>query len=471
MTGKTLTFGQTTRASMTFKLGMELFLYGMACLMAGGLSVGTAAFLLERASEDLLAGNLSGYQALTLSILVLILGLRFSYFLLLAMRHHWERESRPTPDPEHWPMVSILVPAYNEEAGIEAALRTSCAQDYPDFEIIVVDDGSTDRTLELARRHEGVQDGVPIRVFGKVNAGKWSAHNLAFREARGELVLCVDADSRLDPDALEHLVRALLANEDAGCVAGQVRVRNRDGILTSLQALEYLNCNGSTRMAQSGQGSVLVVPGPIGLFRASVLQEVWDHFGKSSSDEQEGRLSGPYEDDTFAEDFDLSVAVLALGHRIIYEPRAISRTNAPASMTGLLNQRYRWQRGSVQVIRKLWRRSKDNPTMLPPRLAHWMLLTYGVDLLVIPLWLFLGLPYVVSTFVTGGGMATNLFELFFLFMGTNFILTLCYASTHRDKKRLALILPFHDLYQTFLLQGILGFVLYDEIRGAPMRWS
>ena len=169
-------------------------------------------------------------------------------------------------------------------------------------------------------------------------------------QAKGELVLCVDADSRLDPDALRHVVRTLLANEDAGCVAGQVRVRNRDGILTMLQALEYLNCNGSTRMAQSGQGSVLVVPGPIGLFRASVLQDVWDRFGHKHSDEKEGRLSGPYEDDTFAEDFDLSVAILALGGRIVYERHAVSNTKAPESIPGLLNQRYRWARGSLQVV-------------------------------------------------------------------------------------------------------------------------
>ena len=470
---KTLTFNlnPARRLAVTPKLVFELALYALACAMTAGLAVYTAAFLLERASEDLLAGSFRGYQAITLAILVLILGIRFSYVLFLALRHHWHSEQEPLPDPDQWPMVSILVPAYNEEATIGPALETSLAQDYPNFEIIVVDDGSTDRTLEIARDCEGVHDGVDVRVFSKKNAGKWSAHNFALRHAKGDLVLCVDADSRLDRDALRHLVRRLANKPRAAAIAGQVRVRNRDSLLTQLQALEYLTCNGSTRMAQSSEGAVLVVPGPIGLFRRSVLHEVEERFTRSEHSENDGEYGGPYEKDTFAEDFNLSLACMALGHDVLYEPRAISRTKAPETMRALLNQRYRWQRGSIQVIRKLWRRSRDDASLMTPRVTRWILISYAIDLVVIPLWLLIAMPYIVMAFVTGGTHAANLFELFLIFLGANFVLTLCYASTHKDRKRLALVLPFHDIYQTFLLQGILCFVIYDEIRGAPMRWS
>lgn len=449
----------------------EITLFAIGSAFTAGLAVATSAYLLDRASVDLLEGGFAGYQALALAILVLILGLRFAYFLALALVGHWRRERAVDIDPARWPRVSILVPAHNEAETIAAALQSSLEIDYPNFEIVVVDDGSTDETLAIARGFEGSHGGVHVRVFEKPNAGKWSAHNLAFRHAEGEMLLCVDADSRLEPASLRHLVRALLRDPRAGGVAGQVRVRNRDRILTRLQALEYLNCNGSTRSAQSSAGSVLVVPGPIGLFYRHTLEAVHDRFGRHEMSAEAGEFDGPYENDTFAEDFDLSIAVLALEQRVIYEPRAISQTKAPDSVLALLNQRYRWQRGSIQVLRKFFRRASADSALMNPRLVHWVLLTYIVDLALIPLWLLLGLPYVVMTFLNGGVMATNLFELFVLFQGLNLLLAFCYASTHGDRKRVALVLPFHDLYQTFLLQGILFFVIYDEIRGAPMRWS
>lgn len=461
---------QAPSQAPSVRLLTETALYALACCLMFTTTVATAVHLLRSASEASLAGGLAFFQPAVLALLILILGLRFSWFLFLAGSHHWRSGIRSSAEPTHWPKVSILVPAYNEEDTIGAALASSLALDYPDFEIIFVDDGSTDRTLEVARAMEGRHHGVDVHVFTKKNGGKWSAHNLAFRKARGELILCVDADSRLMPDALRHLVRALMNHPEAGGVAGQVRVRNRINLLTSLQALEYLNCNGSTRTAQSSQGSVLVVPGPIGLFRTSVAQEVWDRFGRREVME-DGELDGPYEHDTFAEDFDFSLAALNLGHQVIYEPRAVSNTKAPETFLALLNQRYRWQRGSIQVLRKLWRRMDADPAAVPDRVLRWVLLTYAVDLMIIPLWLLLGLPYVVSTFVSGGPMATNLLQLFLLFQGINLLLVLCYASTHGDSRRLAWVLPFHDLYQTFLIQSILAFVIVDEWRGTKMRWS
>lgn len=457
--------------SRPWKLFFELSLYLVAAVLIGLLALFTATYLLRTVSEAGLAGGLFPIQGMVLALIVLTTGLRLTYLLVLAAWQHLDRFSFPPVDPERWPRVSILVPAFNEEESIRAALESSLRLDYPDYEIVFVDDGSTDETLAIARELEGRHHGVDLRVFTKPNAGKWSAHNLAFREARGELILCVDADSRLERDSLRSLVRTLLADPKSGGVAGQVRVRNRVNLLTCLQALEYLSCNGATRSAQSKQGCVLVVPGPIGLFRREVVQEVWDRFGRRSEDLGPGAYDGPYEHDTFAEDFDFSVSVIALGHRVLYEPAAISNTKAPETVFALLSQRYRWQRGSIQVLRKLWRRSLEDPDLLGPGVTRWILLTYGVDLVLVPIWLGFGLPYVVATFLGGVNMAANLISLFLVFMVINCILTTCFASIHGDQKRLSVVLPFHDLYQTLLLQGILGFVIIDEIRGAPMRWS
>ncbi|HMQ23724.1 MAG TPA: glycosyltransferase family 2 protein, partial [Planctomycetota bacterium] len=368
--------------------------------------------------------------------------------------------------------VSILVPAFNEEGTVVEALRSTIDIDYPDFEVIVVDDGSTDKTFEraasLAGRH---RDRVDVQVLRKENAGKWSAHNFAVRHATGRYLLCVDADSRLEPDALRHMVRAIERDESIAAVAGQVRVRNRDGLLTCLQALEYLTCNGSMRTAQSFDATVLVVPGPIGLFRREVLDRVTAEFGKRGYDGTGGRYDGPFEDDSFAEDFDLSLAVLQLGYGIVYEPRAVSNTKAPSTLRSLMNQRYRWQRGSIQVLRKVMRRSRERPELLRPALLRWLLLAYAVDFVLVPLWLLIGLPYLLALYLSGSAIATSLLGFLLLMFGTNFLLSLCYASTHKDSKWLAPLCVAHDVYNTCFLQAILIFVVFDEIRGTPMRWS
>ena len=456
----------------SLRLVVETGLYAVGTVLVGGLAFHTSLTLFQEGSLAWADGSWTGVQGMVLGFLILTLGLRIAFALFLATREHWRLHRRAPVDPPRWPKVSILVPAYNEEETIEAALCSTLSLDYPDFEIVFVDDGSDDRTLEIARRLAGRHGGVQLKVLGKQNGGKWSAHNLAFRHAEGAYVLCVDADSRLEPDALKHLVRALDADPKIGAVAGQVRVRNRDRALTCVQALEYLNCNGSMRTAQSGDGCVLVVPGPIGLFRRSACEEVWQRFGRRAEGQlADGELDGPYESDTFAEDFDLSLAVLQLGYRVSYEPRAISNTKAPETTLSLLNQRYRWQRGSLQVLRKVWRRSQDRPELLPPHVLKWILLAYGVDLVLIPVWLLLGLPFVVMSFLDGGVFANSLLSFLFLMFGANFLLALCYASTHRDSKWLAPLCAVQDFYNTFVLQVILLFVVVDEARGAPMRWS
>ena len=451
---------------------VELVLYGVCCLLAGFLGLAASALLMQKAAESLASGGFGFVQPLVLALLVMAFGLRFSAFLAMGFISH-ARDARRQPfTPQQWPLVSILVPAYNEEETIEAALASLLQLDYPNYEIVFVDDGSSDRTLSLARAFDNRGEGVDVHVHGKANAGKWSALNLAFRLAKGDFVLCIDADSRLDPDSLEHLVRAMLRGENIGAVAGQIRVRNRGSILTRLQALEYLNCNGTLRAAQTLTGDVLVVPGPLGLFRRSALQAVWERLGGGRDfDESQGQYAGPYEDDTFAEDFDLSIGLRSLGYLITYEPRALSHTEAPVTVLRLLNQRYRWQRGSIQVLRKLRQRAPSNPSPLGARFVAWVFATYVLDLIMVPLWLLFGLPFVAVTIAEGGAVGQRLFEFFITCQGINLLLALCYASTHGDSKRVAMILPLKDLYQTFVLQGILAFVVFDEIRGTPMRWS
>src|SRR5512135_2211647 len=132
-----------------------------------------------------------------LALMMVIVGIRWCACFAMAFAFAVYRRDRRPPALHHWPRVSILVPAYNEGDTIEAALESLLEAGYPCYEVIVVDDGSSDETLARARKFEGRHGDCTVRVHSKPNGGKWSALNLAFQRSTGELVLSVDADSRL----------------------------------------------------------------------------------------------------------------------------------------------------------------------------------------------------------------------------------------------------------------------------------
>jgi biofilm PGA synthesis N-glycosyltransferase PgaC len=452
----------------TVRLGLEAATFAVGAIAVTVMHLYAGAVLLRDVPEQ--AQQSVWLAAMTCALLLASVTLsgRWIAILWLAMRGHVERTLRPAVDPARWPRVSVLVPAYNEEETIERALRSLLAVDYPDLEIVCVDDGSSDRTFELARWIADRSPHVPIRLLHQQNGGKWSALNLAWRHASGELLLFVDADSHLEPDSLRWLVRTM-AQSGADAVAGQVRVRNRQGLLTRLQALEYLACQSAVRAAQHVTGTVLVVPGPIGLYRREALAAVRDRFGGSSPEGHGVAVDGPVHGDTFAEDFDLSLSVLALGGRVVYEPRAIAHTKGPATAMRLLNQRYRWLRGSLQVLRKFVRRTASDVGLSRPTLVMWLLATYAVDFVLTPALVLLGTAVWLCN-----GLPNNFGEtaslLLLAWLGTGMLTTIGFASTHRDRPALALLEPFAAVYMTFFLRAMLPFVVLDELRRMRMRW-
>ena len=230
--------------------------------------------------------------------------------------------------------VSILVPAFNEGPVIEAAIRSLLELDWPSFEIIVIDDGSTDDTYDRARALEGTYGAATVRVVRKHNAGKASALNTGLAVASSPFVLCMDADSRLERHTVRRAMRHF-ADPRIGAVAGNVKVVNRGTLWTRLQALEYIQGLNLPRRAQGFLRVVNIIPGPIGVFRRHVLAQV-----------------GGYDTDTFAEDADVTIKILGAGWQIVYEEGAVAWTEAPETVHDLLKQRYRWTRGILQSLRK-----------------------------------------------------------------------------------------------------------------------
>jgi cellulose synthase/poly-beta-1,6-N-acetylglucosamine synthase-like glycosyltransferase len=404
---------------------------------------------------------------LLLGVVSAAAGFRWLVMFSLSYRS-WAQIQRVWPEAgTNWPLVSVLVPAYNESETIAPALESLLALDYPNLEILVIDDGSTDDTHNRAMRFVGDHDGRRVRVLRKPNGGKWSALNLGFYRARAELLLCVDADSRLDPRALRFMVMRMM-EPGVDAVAGQVRVRNRKKLITRFQGLEYLISNGALRFSQSRFGTVLVVPGPIGLFRRSILEQLCLQFDFARAEES-GRTSGPFQPDTFAEDFDLSLSILSLRGRTVYEPRAISTTQAPDTLQALLNQRYRWCRGTIQVLRKHIRRVRRDPTVSFFRLNIWLCATYAVDLVLQPIAVLAGMAslfYILATETYG----SDLFGMVLLFQLTALSAGITYCLMHRDRLRMLLVVPLYDLYQGLVINSAWVISVFDEVRNARMRW-
>ncbi|MEO7068510.1 MAG: glycosyltransferase family 2 protein [Rhodanobacter sp.] len=309
-------------------------------------SLGVTAFLSYRAIHArggslwvfLQSGVLTAVSLYLLLILVLLVA-RYAVVIVCSFMDHLEAIQRgPATYTEaelnSLPMVSLVVPAYNEGLVIQPAIRSLLQLDYPNYEIIVIDDGSTDDTYEKALAVASESVNISVRVITKRNAGKAEALNTGMSVAEGEFILNMDGDSKLSSNTLKECVRHF-KDPRVAAVAGNVKVVNRQNIWSRIQALEYIEGLAMARKAQSYARVVNIIPGPLGMFRKSVLQEV-----------------GGYDHRTFAEDCDLTLKLLVNGWHIIYEARAIAWVETPTSLLNLLKQRYRWTRGILQATAK-----------------------------------------------------------------------------------------------------------------------
>ncbi len=273
------------------------------------------------------------------ALVIFLFILLFRYFSILVMSYLYVNQyTYDVPESGFSPFVSVLVPVYNEEKVVTESVGSLLELDYSNYEIIIINDGSTDGTKTAAEKLVGYRKGkysdVKITLINKPNEGKAKALNAGIGLSKAEIILCMDGDSQLSPDSLKLAVRHFI-NPEIGAVAGNVKVLNRGKLFTDLQALEYIEGLNMARSAQSFVRLVNIIPGPIGIFRKKAIEE-----------------SGFYSSDTFAEDADLTLKILANGWKIYYEPNSISYTEAPSKLQQLLKQRYRWTRGIIQSIRK-----------------------------------------------------------------------------------------------------------------------
>jgi poly-beta-1,6 N-acetyl-D-glucosamine synthase len=365
-------------------------------------------------------------SVVTLVLFLIILVGRYFTLLWFGYLHHLESGGEVKKNGVEFPPVSLIVPAYNEGKVIGSALESLLELDYPHYEVIVIDDGSTDDTLANASSWAGEYGHCRVRVTTKKNGGKASALNSGLAMAEHPIVLCMDADSRLEPQTIKSAV-VHFRDPSVGAVAGNVKVVNRRNLWTRLQALEYIEGLNMARRAQGFLAAVNIVPGPIGIFRRDVLVSV-----------------GGYDRDTFAEDADITLKILTAGWKIRYEPRAVAWTEAPERLVDLIQQRYRWTRGILQALGK-HRRTLFMPL---PDLPLWLsLIQMGFEATIWPIMNVYGhlfFAYVAVAF----GMSEMLLAWWTLLTLLDLVAAL--ATVGMEEEQLSLV-PYALVYRFFFI--------------------
>ncbi len=391
--------------------------------------------------------------ATILSLILFLFMLLFRYFSVLVLAYLYITKYTVQEKDGYYPFISILAPAYNEGVTIRDSVQSLLELDYPNYEIIIINDGSKDNTAEIAEElvgyHQGKSSLVKVTLISKPNGGKARALNAGIRYSKADFVLCVDGDAMLSTNSLKMGIRHFV-DPEVGAVAGNVKVFNRGKYLSDLQALEYVEGLNFARSAQGLLKMVNIIPGPIGFFRKVAIQD-----------------GGFYSSDTFAEDADMTLKILAKNWKIEYEPNAISFTEAPLKLQQLLKQRYRWSRGILQAIRK-HRHHLVNPTInFNNSLILWSMV---VEAFFWPAMNILGNLFFILVGLLNG--MTSLIVLWWVSITILDVLAAIYCVA-AEKEEIRLI-PYALLYRlvfVLVLDFTKAMATIEEFLGIEMNWG
>jgi cellulose synthase/poly-beta-1,6-N-acetylglucosamine synthase-like glycosyltransferase/peptidoglycan/xylan/chitin deacetylase (PgdA/CDA1 family) len=386
------------------------------------------------------------WTAAVLAALLVVVAVLFTARIVLlfgfARRHARVVRGRPQDETFTEP-VSIVVPAFNEAVGIERAVRSLAASDYPEVEIVVVDDGSTDGTADLVERLE-----LPdVLVVRQPNRGKPAALNRGIAAARHAVVAMVDADTVFERETLRRLVQPF-SDPKVGGVSGNTKVGNRRRLLGRWQHIEYVMGFNLDRRLYDVLQCMPTVPGAIGAFRRQALQDVG---GVSSA--------------TLAEDTDLTLAVGRAGWRVVYVEDARAWTEAPSSLRALWRQRYRWSYGTLQAVWKhraaFWRRREGR--IGRRGLPYLVLFQLALPLLapLVDVFSLYGL-----VFLDAGAVAA----FWLVFLGLQLALGWYAFRLDGESPRALWAMPIQQFVYRQLMYLVVIESILTAIRGTPLHW-
>lgn len=368
-------------------------------------------------------------------------------YIALALVSWWRQHRpqwAPAPPGEIW--VTVALPCYNEEKVAAKTLAALARTRYKRFEVIAVDDGSTDGTWGVLTAFASVWP--RLRVFRQQpNQGKAAALNYAIAQARGWIIVTLDGDTIFEPQTIAKLARHF-TDPRVGVVAGQVKVGNRRNLLTAWQSLEYMSGICVTRMAEGLVGAIAIAPGACAAWRRRAIVE-----------------AGGYSAQTLAEDCDLTLSIQRLGYQVRQDNEAVARTEAPMTIRALARQRLRWTFGNLQAYRK------HGDMMLRPRygVLGMLALPYALLSVVVPL-AFMPLTYIAAGLSIASGRWQNM-ALFAIFVaGVHLVTSIVAVAMVRERPWHLLVVPLCRL----IYEPLRAYVLYRSLlmaaKGKAMGW-
>jgi cellulose synthase/poly-beta-1,6-N-acetylglucosamine synthase-like glycosyltransferase/peptidoglycan/xylan/chitin deacetylase (PgdA/CDA1 family)/spore germination protein YaaH len=396
----------------------------------------------------------------------IVMGARLLLIGLLAVIDRL-RKPHGKASPGFNPRVAVLIPAYNEETVIVRTIRSVLNSDYKNLHIIVIDDGSTDRTAEVAREAYAAEIAAGrVQVLSKPNGGKAAALNYALDRLTEDIYVGIDADTVIATDAISKLIPHF---EDGriGAMAGNAKVGNRVNLWTRWQALEYITSQNFERRALDLFHVVTVVPGAIGAWRTAPV-----------------KAAGGYPINTVAEDADLTMNLLEQGFRVDYEDRSLAFTEAPIDAKGLMRQRFRWSFGTLQAVWKHRAAFVRNPAMglfaLPNILVFQMLLPLVSPFIDVMFLYGVGNYFVDRHYHPEAASSASFEKLLVFFLGFLIIdfvtssVAFSLERRHPANKGDGWLL-FHIWLQRFAYRQVFSIVLFKTIKraidGKPFNWD
>jgi peptidoglycan-N-acetylglucosamine deacetylase len=410
---------------------------------------GSGYYLLQLNYFLAMSAYLGSHLLTSVFIVFIILSLlRILFMAVIASKQHsWEKKFglKPfwKPDGTGAPLVSIIVPAYNEEVNAVSSIKNLLNADYPRIEIIFVDDGSKDGTYEKVKR--AFAGNSRVRVLTKPNGGKASALNYGIEESGAEFVICIDADTKLLSDAVSKLMMHFgnvqyHNGKKVGAVAGNVKVGNKVNLLTRWQSIEYISSQNFDRKAFAYVNAITVVPGAIGAFRKQAIED-----------------AGGFATDTLAEDCDITIRMLRCNYIVENENRAIAMTEAPETVRMFIKQRFRWSFGVMQTF---WK-NRDMLFSTRNKALGWIALpNILIFQYIIPSVIPLADFFMLVGLITGN--AAKIGKYYLVFMLVDLAVAILAFSFEKEKiSRLVWLIP-----QRLVWRWLMWYVLFKSFRRA-----
>ena len=381
--------------------------------------------------------------------IMLIISRLLAIGILAIIQHTREKKNKNTINQiAYLPKVSIVVPAFNEEVNAVRTVDYLLKSNYPEIEVIFVDDGSLDNTYSIVK--STFEGNTRVKVLTKPNGGKAAALNFGIEQSTGEILVCIDADTILPADAISRMI-PYFSDTKVGAVAGNVRVGNTLNMLTNWQSIEYTTSQNFDRRAYDAVNAILVVPGAIGAFRKTAMVDI-DGFTT----------------DTLAEDCDLTLRMLRAGYVIRTCNEALALTEAPETLKMFMKQRSRWTFGMMQSF---WKH-RDLLFSFKKANIGWVALP---NLLVFNFIIPAFSPLVDILFIAGLFTHDSAQYVFFYMLYYFVDCLIASLAYHYDNQKFNLKKALYLFVQRFIYRQLLFFVLikaYNKaIKGELVSWG